>query len=256
MVRERAVREQLYWDDAYRPGGPHHAKYLWTKRIERISFIGECFYRLTGELRHKRILSLGGGVDRLGVSLAKGGNRIVSVDVSPVACAATVELARQEGVLGTLTSVVAPGEEVELERGSFDAIIFKRALHHMDLPTVIERAHRLLIPGGLLLAEEPICLPGWLLRAHTMFPFHPEAVRTTDERELTPRDLDLIRRTFSKMNVSYFDCVARESVAYFLYRARIDRLLRLLGKLDHVVMNRCVPITRYLSTYAIIRAVK
>jgi len=256
MVRERAVREQIYWDDAYRTGGPHHAKYLWTKRIERISFIGECFYRLTGSLKHKRILSLGGGVDRLGVSLAKGGNQIVSVDVSPIACAATVELARQEGVLENFVSLVAPGEEVQLEDGSFDVVIFKRALHHMDLPTVIGRAHRLLVPGGLLLAEEPICLLGWLLRAHTTFPFHPEAVRTIDERELVPGDLNLIRRTFSEMDVSYFDCVARESVAYFLHRARIDRLLRLLGKLDHVVLNRYLRVTRYLSTYAIIRAVK
>jgi hypothetical protein len=33
-------------------------------------------------------------------------------------------------------------------------------------------------------------------------------------------------------------------------------LLRLLGKLDYVVMNRYLPVTRYLSTYIIIHAVK
>ncbi len=253
---ERAVREQAYWDEAYRPAGPHHAKFLWTKHIERISFIGERFGTLASNLRRKRILSLGGGVDRLGVSLAKAGNRVVTVDVSPVACAATVELARQEGVQGNLISLAAPGEEVELQEEAFDVVIFKRALHHMDLPTVIGRVHRILIPGGLLLAEEPVCLPGWLLRVHTTFPFHPEAVRTTDEHELTSEDLNLIRRTFSQMNVSYFDCVARESVAYFLYKARIEGLLKLLGKLDYLVMNRYLPVTRYLSTYVIIQAVK
>jgi len=255
-MHARAIREQIYWDEAYRPTGLHHAKYLWTKHIERISFIGECFYRLAGNLRRKRILSLGGGVDRLAVFLASAGNQIVTVDVSSVACAATVELAHQDGVLANLISLVGSAEDLDLDEELFDVVIFKRALHHMDLSSAIERAHRLLVPGGLLLAEEPICLSRWLLRIHRQFPFHPEAVRTSDERELTPGDLNLIRRTFSEMNVSYFDCVARESVAYFLYRARIDRLLRLIGKLDHVVMNRYLPVTRYLSTYAIIRAVK
>jgi len=253
---ERAVREQAYWDEAYRPTGPHHAKYLWTKHIERISFIGEHFGALAGNLRRKRILSIGGGIDRLGVSLAKAGNRVLTVDVSPVACAVTLELAHQEDVQGNLTSLVAPGEEMELQEESFDVVIFKRSLHHMDLTTIIGHVHRVLIPGGLLLAEEPVCLAGWLRHVHTTFPFHPEAVRTTDEQELTPEDLNLVRRTFSHMNVSYFDFFARESVAYVLYKARIEGLLRLLGKVDYVVMNRYLPVTRYLSTYAIIHAVK
>jgi SAM-dependent methyltransferase len=253
---ERAVREQTYWDEAYRSAGDHHAKYLWTKHIEQISFIGERFAAVAGNLKRKRILSIGGGVDRLGVSLAKAGNRVLTVDVSPIACAATLELARQEDVQGNLTSLVAAGEEVELQEESFDVVIFKRSLHHMDLPTIIGHVHRILVPSGFLLAEEPVCLPGWLRRVHTTFPFHPEAVRTTDEQELTPEDLNLIRRTFRQMNVSYFDCFARESVAYFLYQARIEGLLRLLGKLDYVVMNRYLPVTRYLSTYIIIHAVK
>jgi protein-L-isoaspartate O-methyltransferase len=252
----RCARERAYWDEAYQPTGPDHAKYLWTKHIERISFIGECFYRLAGRMRDMRILSLGGGIDRLGIFLAQVGNRVVTVDISPIASAATHALAAEAGVLDNVVSVAAAAEDVDMEDQSFDVVIFKRALHHMDLPTTIGHVYRLLVSGGLLLAEEPVCLPAWLSRVHKECPFHPYGVRTADERELTPGDLTFIRRMFSEVSVSYFDCLARESIAYFLYKARVDRLLRPLGHLDYLLMNRYLPMARYLSTYAIIRAVK
>jgi SAM-dependent methyltransferase len=255
-TRDRAARERAYWDDAYRPGGPFHARCLWTKRVEGISYIGERFYRLAGELRYKRALSLGGGVDRLGIFLAKAGNRVVTVDVSPVAAAATAALAAREGVADRLSPVVGEAEDALFAKESFDAVLCKRSLHHLAVPRAVARAHELLVPGGVLLAEEPICLPRWLLWAHEKFPFAPGAVRTPDERELVPEDFSLLRRTFRKVRVCYFDLLARESVAYFLCKARAEWLLRPLGKFDYFLVNRCLPVLRYLCTYAIIEAVK
>src|SRR5262245_34365852 len=252
----RVGREQAYWDEAYRVTGAEHGKYVWTRRVEALSYVGTHFRTLLEGLRGQRVLSLGGGVDALGVTLAQAGNEVVSVDVSPAAVQATVELAEQAGVAENLTALVGAAEDVELGGGLFDAVICKRALHHMDLERVVPRVHALLAPGGFFLAEEPVCLPRWLRWVHAKLPFHPEAPRTEDERELGEEDLELFRRTFGTVEVAWFDLLARESVAYFLLKLRGGQLLYPLGWLDGYLMNRWLPVLRYLATYAVVRAVK
>src|SRR5262245_58591495 len=111
----RVDRERAYWDEAYRATSEEHRKYLWAKRVEGRSYIGQCFGRLTSSLKDKRILSLGGGIDQPAIEMAKAGNHVVTVDVAPVAASMTYELAKREGVLNRLTSMVAAAEEVVLE---------------------------------------------------------------------------------------------------------------------------------------------
>jgi SAM-dependent methyltransferase len=256
LTAGRMDRERDYWDDTYRATGSDHHKYRWSKQIEGLSYVGHHFRRLSATLRNKRVLSLGGGIDRLAIDLALAGNHVTTVDIAPAAASATYDLARDAGVLDRLTTMVASAEEATFAPGSFDAVIFKRALHHMDVGRMIRHAHGVLASGGLLLAEEPVCLPRWLRSVHERFPFHPEAPRTTDERELDADDLRLIGETFSRATFTYFDCVTRESVAYVLYRVRLQSLLRPLGRIDHFLMNHIAPALKQLATYVIIQAVK
>jgi Methyltransferase domain len=190
------------------------------------------------------------------VFLAKAGNQVVTVDISAVAAAATRELARRDGVKDNLTTLTASVEEVALERESFDVVISKRALHHMDIVRSVGRVYEWLVAGGVFLAEEPICLLRALQWIHQRLPFHPNAPRTPDERELTEHDLALIRHTFSHVGVKYFDFIGRESVAYFLCNARMDWLLNPLGRIDYFLINQGLPILRRAGTYAIIEATK
>src|SRR5262249_23503167 len=114
ITTARMDRERAYWNEAYRVDGDDHRKYVWSKRVEGLSYIGRCFRRLISTLENKRILSLGGGIDRLAIELAKAGNRVTSVDIAPQAVAATIALARQERVLDRLTAVTAAAEAVDL----------------------------------------------------------------------------------------------------------------------------------------------
>lgn len=255
-MQPRGAREQTYWDDVYRVTGPEHGKYLWTRRVEELSYVGEHFRQLLRGLHGRRVLSLGGGVDRLGLSLARAGNRVVVVDVSAVAARATAELAAQAGVAENLTALVGAAEDVDLGDETFDVAVCKRALHHMDLERVVARVRAWLVPGGVWLAEEPVCLARWLRWVHAKLPFHPEAPRTDDEREFTEEDLALFRRTFRTVTVTWFDLFARESVAYLLFKLGMEQLLYPLGKLDYYLMNRWPRTLRRLSTYVIVRAVK
>ncbi len=255
-VDSRLARESAYWNDMYQCDGTEHHKYLWVKEVENRSYVGQCFLRLAARFRRKQILSLGGGIDSLAVALAKADNRVVSVDISPVAVAATVELARREHVADKVTALVSASETIDLEDESFDVVLSKRALHHMDVERTVGRIRNLLVDGGVFLAEEPICLSAGLEWVHRRFPFHPTAPRTRDERELTHDDLRLIRHSFREVRLCCFDCLARESVAYVLSKTRMDWLLNPLGRVDHVLLNKCLPILRGAATYAIIEASK
>lgn len=240
----------------YGSTGSEHFKYLWSQQLHEHSYVGECFYKVACLLKQKTILSLGGGVDLLSLWLAKEGNHVVTVDVSAAAAAKTRELAICNGVEEYLTTLVSSAEEVALESESFDVVLTQRALHHMDVVRTVGRVYKWLTSGGIFLAEEPICLLRTLQWLHKKVPFHPSAPRTPDERELSEDDLALIRRMFSQVRVSYFDCLTRESVAYFLCKARMDWFLNSLGRIDHFLINQGLPILRGLGTYAIIEATK
>jgi SAM-dependent methyltransferase len=255
-TNSRSARERAFWDDVYDPRGSQHYQYVWVKRVETRSFMVECFFRALQGVTGKRVLSLGGGLDHVAVTLAGAGNRVVSVDISPVAAARTRELAEQSGVAGNLRTLTANGEELQFAAGEFDVVVCRRALHHMDLARVLAVAHHALVPGAMFLAEEPVCLSRVFRWLHARFPFAPESPRTPDERELTEREFALLQQTFREVRFRYFDFLARESVAYFLSKARLVGLLRPLGRFDDFLLNRCCPALRGFSTYALIQAVK
>jgi ubiquinone/menaquinone biosynthesis C-methylase UbiE len=252
----RPARERAYWDDVYSPKGQNHYKYVWANGIVEGSYVEECFYDALHALRGGRVLSLGGGLDRAAVRLAKAGNRVVSVDISPVAGARTRELALQSGVADNVRTLTADCEQLHFPEAEFDAVICKRSLHHMDVPSVVAVAHRVLEPGGMFLAEEPVCLSGVFRWLHAHVPFAPEAPRTPDEKEVSEPEFALIRQTFREVRFRYFDFLARESVAYFLSKVGLAKLLRQLGRLDYFLMNCCCPSLRGLSTYVLIQAIK
>lgn len=254
-MNDRAAREKDYWDEVYRVEGLDHEKYLWSKFITESSYSEDFFNALLGEFSRQKILTIGGGVDTVGISLAKNNNRVVSLDISPAAARQTRELSRRLGVEKNLSTLVMNCEEMALD-AKFDVVVCKRALHHMNVPEVIARVHDSLIEGGRFIAEEPVCLLKPLRWVHEKLPFHPEAPRTNDEVELTEKDLALIGNAFREVKFHYLDCLTRESIKYCLWRAGVAGLLRPLGRLDFSLINDYLTPLKYLSTYTVVQAIK
>jgi SAM-dependent methyltransferase len=254
-MSDRALREKQYWNEAYRAEGLNHEKYLWSKSFADSSYSGGVFNDLLRKFSSKKVLTIGGGIDTVGMLLAKNSNRVVSVDISEVAARQTNEAARQLGIDKNLSAVVMDCEEMAFEE-QFDLVVCKRALHHMNLAKVIERVHHSLVAGGCFLAEEPVCLLKPLRWIHEKLPFHPEAPRTVDEVEFTVADLASIESAFREVEFHYIDFLTRESIQYYLWKARAGGLLRRLGRFDFSLVNNYLTPLKYLSTYAIIQARK
>ena len=256
LALTRLDREKAYWDRVYGSDGNTPEKLAWMQYVEETTFNARFFADLLKPLRRGHLLSIGGGVDRLGVALAQAGHRVVCVDISPLASAHTWALAHQAGVAGHLMVQSSGCEEMTFPPETFDLVVCKRALHHMVIPEVIPTVHAVLKSGGTFIAEEPICLQRLVRWLHDRFPFYGDAPHTPDERELTQRELALIQKAFRTTRFFYFDFLARESVAFHLHRRRWGRLLYLLGQTDFHLVNRLLPVLRRLCNYVIIHAVK
>jgi protein-L-isoaspartate O-methyltransferase len=253
-MSDQATREKAYWDETYRAEGLNHEKYLWSTFITESSYGDEFFNELLGRTSRRKVLTIGGGVDTLGISLAKNDNRVVSLDISHEASRQTRELARQLGVEKNLSAVSMNCEEMVFDE-KFDVVVCKRALHHMKVPMVIERVHDSLIEGGSFIAEEPVCLLKPLRWIHEKLPIHPSP-RTKDEVEFTEEDLAFIAGAFREVKFHYIDFLTRESIKYYLWKAGAAGLLRPLGRFDFSLVNKYLAPLKYLSTYTVIQAVK
>jgi 2-polyprenyl-3-methyl-5-hydroxy-6-metoxy-1,4-benzoquinol methylase len=154
--RERLGREREFWDRLYRDRAKEHKDTFAERYVHKSAYSRKVLHSRLGGLRHMKILSIGGGVDRLAVHLAQLENTVVTVDISPVAATLTRDLARESGVLERVSAVVGNCEEICF-KSEFNVVLCKRALHHMNLRAVVPAASEALQDGGLFLAEEPIC---------------------------------------------------------------------------------------------------
>jgi SAM-dependent methyltransferase len=93
----------------------------------------------------KRILDVGCGRGLLAAKLGSEGLAVTALDRS---------LAHLEA-RGTANVTFIERDFLEYEAEPFEAILFVTSLHHIpDLDRALLRAHELLLPGGLLIAEE------------------------------------------------------------------------------------------------------
>ena len=92
-----------------------------------------------------RILDAGCGAGDLASKLKDAGHHVIGLDANETA----VEKTRALGVEAT------QAEFIQFEAEPFDAIVFSFSLHHIfPLTDALGHAERLLVPSGLLIAEE------------------------------------------------------------------------------------------------------
>jgi SAM-dependent methyltransferase len=90
----------------------------------------------------RRVLEVGCGDGRLAAALARAGHEVTAIDLHPPA-----ELA--PGVR------FVAGDFLAFVDAPFEAVLFTASLHHIaPLADAVARAHDLLVPGGLLWADD------------------------------------------------------------------------------------------------------
>jgi ubiquinone/menaquinone biosynthesis C-methylase UbiE len=191
------------------------------------------------------VLELGCGAGDLSLELLRRGARLTALDLSP----GMVEVARSraEGLEGTF--VVAPAEATGLPEASFDLVVGKWVLHHVDVAATASEVRRLLAPGGRGVffenqARNPLLR---VARRRLWGARRLEWVGTRDEHPLTRADFATLRRVFDSVELSYPSFYFFEALS----RALGHRLHAPLSRVDGVIWRR-LPTARQWSWHVLV----
>jgi SAM-dependent methyltransferase len=188
----------------------------------------------------ERVLDLGCGSGDLTLELAARGADVTALDLSPGmvdVASRRVELFAPRAVC---KFVAAPIEESGLEAQSFDVIVGRYILHHLDLDSVAPVLAKLLVDGGRAVFGEtsgrnPILM---FARDNLAGRFGIPRLGTPDEHPLTDADVARLAPFFREVGVSYpvFEF-------FFLFdrqvlRFRWSGVSRLIDAIDQFIYRR------------------
>jgi SAM-dependent methyltransferase len=193
-----------------------------------------------GDLRGRMVLEYGCGLGALTVLLAKSGARVTAFDLSEASIEKAKERAQLNGVLDRIEFHVAPGEALPFPDASFDRVVGKAVLHHLDPEKGSNELARVMTPGGRAAFSEPLGMNPLLVFAREHLPYPHKHERGAD-RPLTRSDVARWRQPFAEMRLEprqLFSMVERV----------VRRPVPLLRSVDDFLLNRFAglsPLCRY-----------
>ncbi len=129
----------------------------WISGDSEEGYLPYLFKRHLDELPASRVLSLGcggGNLERAMIDLRLA-ERIDAFDVSPESIRLAAELAASAGMAERIRYAVADLDHLELPPGTYDVVIAKMALHHLEnLERVYRQIRQSLLPGGIFMFNE------------------------------------------------------------------------------------------------------
>lgn len=194
-----------------------------------------------GDLTGLDVLELGCGDGGLLFHLIdSGAASVTGVDLSPGmvdVARARVERFRPQA---TAAFVAGPIESLALESASYDLIVGKWILHHIEIRTVAREIERLLRPGGHAKfyenhAGNPLFAFG---REHLVGRFGIKRFGTEDEHLLVGADYDVFREHFASVELEWPDFYFFTLVNRQLLRNRFERVRRASISLDQWLFRR------------------
>jgi SAM-dependent methyltransferase len=241
---DRRVSEQIFHNHqaAQRAAAQVKLRFDDAEYLDHETWTRPAFARL-GDVRGKRVLDYGCGHGMAAVVLARAGARVTAFDLSPGYVGETRARACANGV--HVSCAVADGEQLPFADGCFDAVWGSAILHHLDLAKAGCELHRVLKPDGVAVFCEPWGGNPALAFARRYLPY-PHKHRTPDERPLTHRDLQPLRRVFTLVELEgfqLFGMVRRLCGA--------NRVVRVLDALDGCIQWSC-PALRNWCRYVVI----
>lgn len=168
-----------------------------------------------------RVLDLGCGQGDLTLALLARGAVVTGLDISPGMVGVARARVALHGQGRDAQFVVGPIEATGLPSQSFDVIVGRWILHHVDLVAAGPELARLLVPGGRMVFSEnsganPLLN---LARDRIAGRFGVPRFGTADERPLTADDWEVLERSFASVRgefpvVEFFELFNRQVLRY------------------------------------------
>lgn len=211
------------------------------------------------DLKGQRVLVVGCGFGEDAIRLAKLGARVSAFDLSPDSLAIGRAIAQREGL--DIDFQQMPAEALRYEDVSFDMILARDILHHVDIPATMRELQRVARPRALFVVDEiyshsitEVVRRSGLV-ARVLYPRMQKLIYgtatpyiTEDERKLSEADMAVITAPLEPPLLrKYFNFVVTRLVPdRFDSVAKIDRMiLRAAGGLGKVLAGRVLFVARF-----------
>jgi SAM-dependent methyltransferase len=148
-----------------------------ARRVRTLTGVSEYL----GDLRGREVLECGCGLGVLSTLLARSGARVSAFDISPGSIAVARRRAELHGVADAIEFTVAAGEKLPYADDSFDVVLGKGVLHHLDATLAAPELHRVLRSGGRAAFTEPLGTNPLLAFARDHLPYPNKNPRGADE---------------------------------------------------------------------------
>jgi ubiquinone/menaquinone biosynthesis C-methylase UbiE len=209
-------------------------------------------YLASCDLRDRNVLVVGCGFGDDALRLAKLGARVSAFDISPDSLEIAKALALREGLEVDFEQM--PAEQMLYSDNTFDYVLSRDILHHVDIPKTIREIVRVSKPDAVFVVNE-IYSHSFTdnIRHSTLVEkiLYPKMRRliygpgkpyiTEDERKLSESDLEEIAKSLQpRLFTKHFNfLVTRVIPDRFENIAKVDRLLlRMLRPFGHFLAGR------------------
>lgn len=147
-----------------------------------------------------QVLEFGCGDSSYAVKLNQWGGNVTAIDISDEAIEETRKAVTEAGFLNATTLLRMNAEDLEFPDESFDLVIGRAILHHLDLEKSYAAIARVLKPGGAAIFLEPLA-HNVLINLYRHFTPH---LRTEDEHPLKMREVRAARAHFDAVETKFF----------------------------------------------------
>ncbi len=238
MDETRYRKEAEFHDKAFAPADSRGASPFYAimggRRRVFMDFVRSC--------GGTRVLEYGCGPYTDSSALAENGASVVGIDISPVAISRYMALVRQKG-MARISGCVMNAERLAFADRSFDLIVGRAILHHLDLSASLSELNRVLTPGGHAVFIEPLGHNPLINLYRELTP----SARTPDEHPLEFRDFETARRFFRGLEIRYCDLTSLLAVP-FRKLGCFPGLLGALERFDNFLFRRLPFLRRYAWT--------
>lgn len=194
------------------------------------------------------ILEYGCGDCSYNVRMSQWGGRVTAIDISDEAVEIARRLAAEQNCLEGTTLLRMNAEELSFPDNSFDLVVGRAILHHLDLEKAYSSLARVLRPGGTAIFLEPLA-HNPVIDLYRRFTPH---LRTEDEHPLTMADLDHARRYFGEMKTEYFTLLSMGALAFAKVPALFKPAVNALDKADRLLFRMLPATGRWAWTVAMV----
>ena len=218
-------------------------------------------YLATCELKGKSVLIVGCGFGDDALRLAKLGANVSAFDLSPDSLQIAKDLAAREGLQIAFDEM--PAEKMLYADSTFDYVIARDILHHVEIPQTMSEIVRVAKPDAIFVMNEIYShsitdkIRHSSLVEKVLYPRmrrfvygHDNPYITEDERKLNERDVEIILKFLHRPHhEKHFNFLVTRIVSDRLdFLAKIDRtMLRLLRPFGRLLAGRILFSARVLK---------